>query len=336
MLFAEFFPRLQARALHRYGQGVSERQFKDWRENGFIAGPDQPVGQGRGRSPHRHWPAASYRRALRICRYRNRGCYRTSLWLIGFWLAGDSVDLAKLRDALRREYSVARREGRSFREGRWLRGPFSEQADLERGGASGAAGIGKMLDLSPEEFRLLSIQQFEEPQESEDAEIMHTLARKIYEDVGVERPTLEEVRQQWRAGHMNKESPYFRDLTEGDISLARETLRATVRGARLQWLAAFYLFDFDAERLALFTWGLVGTRAFDIRCHLDRVFQIVFGIVVDRRDGNDPRLRLASVQNSNTILLAAIAELTPDEIHAAKAKHLSQAEQINRVNLIES
>ena len=37
MLFSDFFPRLRDHAWHRYGQTITERQFKDWREETLSA-----------------------------------------------------------------------------------------------------------------------------------------------------------------------------------------------------------------------------------------------------------------------------------------------------------
>jgi hypothetical protein len=161
MLFSDFFPRLRDHAWHRYGQTITERQFKDWREDGLLPGPAPPKGRGRGRSPERYWPVTSYRRALRICRYKSWGANRQSQWWLGFWLSGELVEPNIIRDALKREFSVERRMKHSFIEsGRWLNSKFNTIDDAERGGLPGdgsVAGLLALTQMTPDQYRRLSI-----------------------------------------------------------------------------------------------------------------------------------------------------------------------------------
>ena len=302
MLFQEFFPRLQKRASSRYGQIISERQFKDWREDGLLPGPMAPKGRGRGLSPERHWPATSYRRALRICRYKDWGAKRQSQWWLGFWLSGEAVDTDKIRKGLKREYSVLRRERRSFVESdRWRNTRFETVADADRGGLPGKNSIAGLLQLSnmtPDQFRRLSILELDDFSEQEAEELIHELAPALLE---IDSETAAEIKADispgeikgiWRTGHMadgcGRPGQYLDETTDIELVECLLILKAKTKASLWNYACA-WLQDSRSQQTNLFLISVIWmTQAKYLDFKIDQIIHIAFELYADKRDGNHP------------------------------------------------
>ncbi|QBM74548.1 hypothetical protein E2E30_01400 [Sphingomonas sp. AAP5] len=347
MLFREFFPRLHDHAYERYGEVVTDRQFRDWREDGLLPGPAAPKGRGRGRSPDRHWPIASYRRALRICRYKSWGAYRQSQWWLGFWLSGEDIAPETIRAALKREFRAERRRNRSFVESnRWRESKFHTVADAERGGIVSDSEIAGWLALSgmtPDQYRRLSILQLDEFADDKAERLFHEMAPlsfpldlKMDEEAAAAMRaeieadiTSEEIRRAWRNGHMadgaNQPGKYLDRLPESDFAICLEILKIRERSGILNygmlWIAGVPL----PEQIVLPLFQLRASRAPALEVRISQLIRIAFEIDTDCRDGRNSSWRLEGAIESELKLIKIVRE-NASEFRSNLLKFISNSE----------
>lgn len=330
MLFREFFPRLRDHAWDRYGQVVSERQFKDWREDGLLPGPAPPKGRGRGRSPERHWPAASYRRALRICRYKYWGATRKSQWWLGFWLSGEAVEPGIIREALKREFSAERRRNQSFVDSnRWRKTAFQTVADAERGGIVGdgkIAGLLALTKMTPDQYRRLSILQLSAFSDGEAENLIHELAptlfdlgpefddeaaAKAFAEIKADIPS-DEIKRLWRSGHMDGDGAragrYLDILPDSDFASCLKILRLRERCAIWIYFLMWTLGPPSPERLLQHLLPIMSSRALHLDLRISQLLRIAFEINADKREGKNSLWRLDGAINSELELRTILQE----------------------------
>lgn len=320
MLFRDFFPRLRDHARKRYGQIITERQFKDWREDGLLPGPAAPKGQGRGKSPERHWPIASYRRALRICRYKSWGANRQSQWWLGFWLSGESIEQGRIRSALKRECSIERRRNHSFVTGdRWRDARFETVADAERGGIAGDASVAGLLSLmgmTPDQYRRLSILQLDEFSGLDTENLIHEMAPSLF-DLGPEFDdeakakafaeikadiSPEEIKRLWRSGHMDREGiragKYIDDMPDSDFAICLKILRLREKCAKWNYALSWLLGNRSPEKIAVHLLSIQSGQASSLQFRIFQLIRIAFEIDADREDGRNSTWRLDGIANA--------------------------------------
>lgn len=323
MLFSDFFPRLRDRAWQRYEQTITERQFKDWREDGLLPGPAHPKGRGRGRSPERRWPVASYRRALRICRYKSWGAKRQSQWWLGFWLSGEQVEPSKIRDALEREFSVERRSKHSFIEsGRWRNTKFNTVDDAERGGLPGDSSVAGLLaftKMTPDQYRRVSILELDEFSEVEAEKLIHEIGPAIF---GLDAETAaiikvdiapNEIRKLWRPGHMSegpdKPGKYLDRLENSDFAVALQILRLREQSAIWNYGISWLLGNRSPEQIAMNFLPILASQAHSIERRISHLIRIAFEIYADAQNGYEATQRLAYAIESNEKLRSILHEI---------------------------
>lgn len=326
MLFRDFFPRLQARALARYGVSLSERQFTNWREKGLVPGPAHPRGLGRGRSPERHWPVQAYRRALRICWYKTRGIDHVPAWQILFWLAGEEVPIDVLRQSLQRELKRIRRQSRYLTDSGYIRSSGSTTFEKAPSGAKEnpfSAFLGELtasphLGISPALYRDVVKLEFDEEAESEVGRIFQGVVKPLMghdvtpEAIGV---SLADV---WRPGYLSEvASDYVAECSEADLIVARRILREQVRLMRR--LAPFaHLLGDSRHASVLFVIAItLGTRSLGSRQLIDELLRQIYQIANDRSCGRDPVRRLEFLVESLQAMEGDGEAVTPDEFRAA-------------------
>ncbi len=329
MLFRDFFPRLRDRASKRYGQSVTERQFKDWREDKLLPGRATPKGRGRGKSPEQHWPAASYRRALRICRYKFWGAHRQSQWWLGFWLSGEDVPPATIRAALKREFSIERRRNHAFiGSGRWRRTRFRTSEDADRGGIAGEGNVTGLLALTgmtPDQYRRLLILQLNDGSADQAEALIHELAPLLF-DFGSELAPKEaglfaeikadissdEIKGLWRSGHMDdraERSGGFLDrISDSDLETCAQVLKVRERCARWNYFLAWIVGDQTPKRIANHLLPIVNTQATAIVMRISQIVRIAFEIDADIRDGKGSHWRLENASNKEQHLRMIISQ----------------------------
>lgn len=317
MLFRDFFPRLQRRAAERYKQPVTERQFKDWREDGLLPGPLPPQGRGRGRSPDRHWPIASYRRALRICRYKQRGAKRQSQWWIMLFLSGEDVEPDRLRFALVREARIERRAVRHLTEQRRYgaggsKTPLTEaQAAFLRRFGLGAIDPNAVFDTC-----------VDHDHQNSHLDLFSQMSREMF---GSDIPpaTDDEISSQYRPGHLaiygDPTLSYIKDFADRDFLLARKLIKMSRFQLGLQLVIANKSDLFNDRQKEVIRLSFARTWLPDVRQRTTEILEAVFAISLDRADGIDPIRRRVAVQNNIDTLWSAIFALT-EEMRAASAK----------------
>ena len=331
MLFSDFFPRLRDQAWHRYGQTITERQFKDWREDGLLPGPAPPKGRGRGRSPERHWPVTSYRRALRICRYKSWGANRQSQWWLGFWLSGELVEPSKIRNALKREFSIERRTKYSFIESnRWRNAKFKTVEDAERGGLPGdssVAGLLAITKMTPDQFRRVSILELDEFSDVEAEKLIHEIAPVIF---GFDAKTTaaiqadivpDEIKQLWRPGHMaegtDKPGKYLDGLPDSDFAIGLQILKLREQSAIWNYGISWLLGNRLPDQIAINILPVLASRVHSLEHRISHLNRIAFEISADANEHISATQRLVNVVESNSQLrsiLQAIALNNPRKV----------------------
>jgi len=301
MLFAEFFPRLQARALARYGVSLSERQFTNWREKGLIPGPAHPRGRGRGLSPERHWPLQAYRNALRICWYKKRGIDRIPAWRILFWLAGDDVPFDVLRISLQRELKRVRRQSRYLADSGYIRSGGSttfEKAPSAGGNDPFSLILDELiksphLGISPELYRDFLKLEFDEKSPSQIGRIFQASIKPLMghdttpDEVGVSLSAV------WRPGHLSETAyDYVGRCSQGDLVLARRILWERLQlASRLAPFAHLLGATRPASILFVVALALAKRRTGNERL-IGELLQLLYEIAHDRRRELDPVRRL--------------------------------------------
>ncbi|WP_156404898.1 hypothetical protein [Sphingomonas sp. Root241] len=317
MLFRDFFPRLRDHAFERYGQVVTERQFKDWREDGLLPGPAASKGRGRGKSPERHWPIASYRRALRICRYKSWGGNRQSQWWLGFWLSGEAVAPSKIRSELKRECSIERRRNHSFiTSDRWRETRFRTVADAERGGIVGegnVAGLLALTKMTPDQYRRLSILQLDETSGADAEKLIHemapshfdlgpelddTAAAKAFAEIRADIAS-DEIKRLWRSGHMDREGirsgKYLDDMPDSDFATCLQILRLRERIAKWNYALSWLMGNRSPEKILLNLLPIQFSQASSLEFRISQLIRIAFEIDADRREGHNSTWRLDGI-----------------------------------------
>ena len=301
MLFRDFFPRLQARALARYEVSLSERQFTNWREKGLIPGPAHPRGRGRGLSPERHWPLQAYRRALRICRYKTRGIHHVAPWRILLWLAGEDVPLDVLRAFLQREMTRIRRQTRHLADSGYLRSSGSTTFPKAPSGAE-VNPISLALDqlikspelgIAPELYRDVVKLDFEFADASKVERLFQDAIQPLMghgitpDEIGV---SLIDV---WRPGYLDADArDYLAVCSKDDLNLARQILHERRRLMnRLAQVAPTLGASAQASTLFVVIMRLA-RRNLGERQQIDDVLRLIYQIACDRRDGFNPNRRL--------------------------------------------
>lgn len=336
MLFVEFFPRLQARALARYGVSLSERQFTNWREKGLIPGPAHPRGRGRGLSPERHWPLQAYRRALRICWYKKRGIDRIPAWRILFWLAGEDVPFDVLRQSLQRELKRIRRQSRYLADSGYIRTEGSTTFEKAPSGAENNS-FSSILDeliesphlgVSPELYRDFLKLGFDEESPSKIGRIFLATVKPLMghditpEEVGVSLSAV------WRPGHLSETAhDYVGSCSQGDLVLARqilwEQLRLTSR------LAPFaHLFGASKPASILFVLALaLAKRRTGKEQLIGELLEQLYRIADDRRQNIDPAQRL-------NVVLERLQMMEGVEVSfSGRAEFIEALESVRRTSL---
>lgn len=330
MLFRDFFPRLRDRALERYGQTLTERQFKDWREDGLLPGPAAPKGRGRGRSPERHWPIASYRRALRICRYKYWGANRQSQWWLGLWLSGEEVRSDKIRDSLKREFSIERRRNHSFvGSNRWRETTFETVADAERGGIAGDGKIDGLLALTkmtPDQYRRLSILQLNEFSNADAEKLIHEMgplifdlglelddeaAAKAFAEIKADIPS-DEIKRRWRSGHMDgdgsRAGKYLDRIPDADFTNCLKILRLRERSAIWIYGLMWTFGTPSPESVLRHLLPILSSRAQHLDLRISQLIRIAFEIDADCRECRNSSWRLDGAINSELELRTILQE----------------------------
>lgn len=300
MLFADFFPRLQARALSRYGVGLSERQFTNWREKGLIPGPSQPIGRGRGLSPERHWPIQAYRRALRLCWYKQCGIDHVPAWWILLWISGEEVSLDGLRASLQRELKRSRRRSRYLADSGYIRSDGATTFEKSPSG-QGANPLSLILEdlikspslgFSPELYRDVVKLEFNEESVSEVSQVFQQTIRPLMghddtpDDMGV---SLTDV---WRPGYLSAgDGDYIAASSVDDLMLARHVLSQRVKLMRL--VAPFaHLLGHNRSTSVFFVVAItLSKRRFGSRQLIDDLLREIYQIADDRLCGRNPQRR---------------------------------------------
>ena len=301
MLFRDFFPRLQARALARYEVSLSDRQFTNWREKGLISGPAHPRGRGRGLSPERHWPLQAYRRALRICWYKQRGIDRIPAWRILFWIAGEDVPFDVVRQSLQRELKRVRRQSRSLADSGFLRSDGSTSFDKAPSAADQgpiSMALEQLIEsphtgISPELYRDFLKLEFDEKNLSQIGRIFQAAIKPLVghdttpDEVGVSLSAV------WRPGHLSETAHnYVGSCSQGDLVLARRILWDRLRlASRLAPFAHLLGATRPASILFVVALALAKRRTGNERL-IGELLQLLYQIADDRRRDLDPVRRL--------------------------------------------
>ncbi|HEU0045467.1 hypothetical protein [Sphingomonas sp.] len=323
MLFSEFFPRLRDRALQRYGEVLTERQFTGWREDGLLPGPAAPIGRGRGRSPDRHWSLASYRRALRICRYKSWGAGRKSQWWLALWLSGEVVLPSIIVASLKRECSINRRGSRRLADSnRWRNSTFTTVDDIVPGRPVEAVRIGDILKLfgvTPDQYRRLCNAETGYYLRGEYASLMGEIAPNFlafspeYADLVVESVTpitLARVRRSGRASAADcQQGQHYTDtMSDLEIGMVRELFWLSCREGFLIMLLLLRLGDIPLERVALLVLPLLWSRPEFPDQRAEKLLQFAFALDLDRREGKISGWRLAGTEKRIKRLQRLIAK----------------------------
>ena len=311
MLFRDFFPRLQARALTQYGVTLSERQFTNWREKRLIHGPGRPQGRGRGLSPDRHWPIQSYRRALRICRCKSRGLHHFSGWWVLLWLSGEEVSDKTLRASLKRELKSRRRQTGYLSSSGFLasKGPTDFQKIPTSQYRDPLSEVfeslteSPQLGLSAETHRDVLRLAFEEDPEKEVRRTFMTVVKALMgheippEDIGVSLAAV------LRPGHLSEvDYDYIGECQDQDLELARQILQAEARlERRLSPVAHAAGATGPASILFALAFGLSGRRIGN-PLRIDEALKTVYQITDDRRSGRNPMRRLETIDESHRLM----------------------------------
>ncbi len=320
MLFRDFFPRLCDRAWERYGVRLTKRQFTNWREQGLLPGPAPPIGRGRGRCPDRHWPATSYRRALRICRYQSGNARRTSEWWLGFWLSGDPIDPTIIRASLKREISIDRRRNRAFSESnRWRNSKFRSFADADRGGLVGNGDARRslpMIGLTPDQFRRLSILNLVESDNDEDIDIIQEMSIELFP---FDQVILNEIRADidhseykrlYRPGRLAEVNASYGNqldkLSDNQINDIPEIWRLRKKGEVLVFHIMRLMGDMPPDRIGLFLIPMLSRQPFAIKHRISELLRISFEVYVDIEQDVSSDWRLTGAQASNEEMLFTI------------------------------
>ena len=301
MLFRDFFPRLQARALARYGVSLSERQFTNWREKGLIPGPAHPQGRGRGLSPERHWPLQAYRGALRTCRYKKYGIHHVAPWRILLWLAGEEVPLDVLRTSLQKEMKRIRRQTRHLADSGYLRSSASTTFPKAPSGAERnplSLALDQLiksphLGMAPELYRDVVKLDFEFADASEIGRIFQDAVQPLMghditpDELGI---SLTDV---WRPGHLDADArDYLAVCSESDLNLARQILRERRRLMHRLEPIAHTLGSSRQASILFVVMIALAKRSLGSRQLIDDVLRLIYQIACDRRDGFNPNRRL--------------------------------------------
>ena len=270
-----------------------------------------PEGRGRGLAPERHWPATSYRRALRICRYKDWGAKRQSQWWLGFWLSGEAVDPNKIRIALKREFSILRRQQRPFIESnRWRNTRFETVADAERGGLPGrnsVVGLLKLFNMTPDQFRRLSILDIDDFFDEETERLSHEIVPAFF---GIEDEITEikddiapgEIKGIWRTGYMaegsGKPGDYIDQITDSELGDCLLILKAKTKAVLFNCACA-WLEDGRSQQtiisLIIVRWM---TQAKYMEFKIGQIIHIAFELYADKREGICPSLRVLNMNKS--------------------------------------
>ena len=301
MLFTDFFPRLQARALARYGVSLSEHQFTNWREQKLIPGPAHPRGRGRGLSPERHWPLQAYRRALRICWYKKRGIHHVAPWRILLWLAGEEVPLDDLRVSLQKEMKRISGQSRHLANSGYLRSggsttfPKAPSGD-ERNFLSLALDQlikSSHLGIAPELYRDVVKLDFEFADASKVGQLFRDAVQPLMghditpDEIGV--PLIEV----WRPGYLSEDAnDYVANCSEGDLILARRILWERIRLMR-RLAPIAHLLGATRQASIFFVVAItLGKRSTGTQRLIDDVLRQLYEIADDRQYGRNPIRRL--------------------------------------------
>ena len=281
-----------------------------------------PKGRGRGLSPERHWPATSYRRALRICRYKDWGAKRQSQWWLGFWLPGEAVDPNKIRIALKREFSILRRQQRPFIESnRWRNTRFETVADAERGGLSGrnsVVGLLKLFNITPDQFRRLSILDIDDFSDEEAERLSHEIGPAFF---GIDDKIAAEIKADispgeikgiWRTGHLAEESgkpgDYIDQITDSELAECLLIFKAKTKAVLLNYACA-WLEDGRSQQtiisLIIVRWM---TQAKYMEFKIGQIIHIAFELYADKREGICPSLRVLNMNKSVSKLEDSLKE----------------------------
>ena len=262
----------------------------------------------------------AYRRALRICRYKDVGADRTSLWWIGFWLTGEQVDHAKLLQSLARELKSLRRQHRSIAESnRWRNSTFKSFEDLEYLSKSGGGltRLLKFLGLSPEELRELQVSLYDETAPLKP-ELMKALQEKV---AGSPEPFSDDynLAANFEVGFLddttNNPGGFLAQLSECDIKLVRAIFRQEIRAITINLGLLLYSEDWTGDDLFFPVKALQAyVVGFDPRPRLPLIFRILLGVSKDREAGLPAETRLQNIRNQNadaTIVLRSAAKELP-------------------------
>jgi len=311
MLFADFFPRLQCRAADRYGQSVSVRQFKGWREKGLLAGPDAPIGKGRGQAPDRHWPAQSYRRALRICRYKSHGNHHVPGWWIFLWLSGEDVNFDVLRKSLQRELKRMRRASRYLSDSGFLNSKGSTRfEDVPAGPAPNPISElfaqileNPALGLSAEINRDLLSLDFNETDPEEVSRVFMSAIKPLMghdvspEDIGVP------LRAVWRPGHLSEVAyDYIGTRPDGDLTLALDILSTESELQRRMMPVAHAMGSSGLASMLIVIAFALANRRIGNRLLIEEAVKIIYQIADDQRSDRNPKSRLEIAKKSLRLL----------------------------------
>ena len=327
MLLRDFFPRLQTRAWERYGVRLTKRQFTNWREKGLLPGPAAPIGRGRGRCPDRHWPATSYRRALRICRYKSGEAHRLSEWLLGFWLCGDPIDISVIRTSLERELSIERGRHRAFTaSNRWRKSMFKSAKDVDRGGMSGGGDIGHLLPLlgiTPDQFRRLMSLSLVEDDKDEDIALMQEMGDDLYD---IDADILAEVRagigrseykRAYRPGLLAESRAtrgnQFGRLSADQIAAIPDLWRLGQTKALLVFHTMRLMGDMPLERLGFLLLPRLAGRPKALKNRIDELIRIAFEISIDVEEGMPSDWRLTGAHALNENMMFTIQSLIQEK-----------------------
>ena len=271
-----------------------------------------PGTRRRGLATERHWPATSYRRALRICRYKNWGANRQSQWWLGFWLSGETINPNFIRKALKREFSVVCRQQRSFIESdRWRNSRFETVADAERGGLPGetsVAGLLKLFNMTPDQFRRLSILDFDDLSDEGAERLFYEIGPAFLEidgDIAAEIKddiAPDEIKGIWRTGYMaegsGKPGDYIDQITDSELAECLLIFKAKKKAVFLNYACA-RLEDGRSQQtiisLIIVRWM---TQAKYMEFKIGQIIHIAFELYADKREGICPSLRVLNMNKS--------------------------------------
>ncbi len=318
VLFKDFFPRLRARALERYGEALSVRQFTNWREKRLLAGPADPIGQGRGLAPLRHWPISSYRRALRLCRYKSWGMHRQSQWWIALWLSGEEIPAETLRQSFKREHSLERRNLRNIIDsGRWQKGPFISADDK----AFDVFGNKELINIlfsasgiSPDVARKLFIADFEGGDYKDHKKLAMSQFNKDEQIFIAEQLKGDASTSYIRPGYLNegkrKPGDYLDALSAEEFDIARRIFRKWLWFIFIEIRVLIMKKDVTPNDSFLpFMFFSNFCRASRAPFQISFLMRILFGIFSAKRDGIDPKTQLKEISETVNVMLNRVSEL---------------------------